>query len=116
MNRVAFQTYIEQVLVPTLHRGDTVIMDNLPAHKGAEVRRAIEAAGATLRYLPPYLPDFNPIENAFSKLKAIMRKAAARSIENLWDVISDALPQFTPQDCANYFTAAGYEPDNRIPL
>ncbi len=111
MNRIAFQAYLEQVLVPTLHRGDTVIIDNLPAHKGAEVRLAIEAAGATLRYLPPYSPDFNPIENAFSKLKAILRKAATRSIENLWDVIHDALPQFTPQDCANYFTAAGYEPE-----
>ena len=76
MNRVAFQAYIEQVLVPTLRRGDTVIMNNLPAHKGADVRRAVEAAGATLRYLPPYSPDFNPIENAFSKLKALLRKAA----------------------------------------
>lgn len=72
MNRVAFQAYIEQVLVPTLRHGDTVIMDNLPAHKGASVRQAIEAKGATLRYLPPYSPDFNPIENAFSKLKAFL--------------------------------------------
>jgi transposase len=111
MNRVAFQAYIEQVLVPTLRRGDTVIMDNLPAHKGADVRRAVEAAGATLRYLPPYSPDFNPIENAFSKLKAFLRKAAARTTEDLWDVIRDALPTFMPKDCANYFTAAGYEPD-----
>jgi transposase len=111
MNRAAFQAYVEQVLVPTLHCGDTVIMDNLPAHKGAEVRRAIEAAGATLCYLPPYSPDFNPIENAFSKLKAFLRKTAARTIDELWDVIRDALPRFTPQDCANYFTAAGYEPD-----
>jgi transposase len=111
MNRIAFQTYIEQVLVPTLHRGDTVIMDNLPTHKGTEVRRAIKATGATLRYLPPYSPNFNPIENAFSKLKAILRNAAARTIAELWDVIRDALPQFTPRDCANYFTAAGYEPD-----
>jgi len=111
MTRAAVQAYIEQVLVPTLRRGDTVIMDNLPAHKGAEVRRAIEAAGATLRFLPPYLPDFNPIENAFSKLKAFLRKAAARTIENLWNVIRNALPRFTPQDCANYVTAAGYEPD-----
>ena len=111
MNRVAFQAYIEQVLVPTLRRGDTVIMDNLPAHKGAEVRRAIEEAGATLRYLPPYSPDFNPIENAFSKLKAYLRKAAARTINDLWDVISDVLPRFTPQDGANYFTATEYEPD-----
>lgn len=111
MNRVAFQAYIEQVLVPTLRRGDTVIMDNLPAHKGGDVRRAIEAAGAMLRYLPPYSPDFNPIENAFSKLKAFLRKSAARTIADLWDVIRDALPLFTPEDCASYFTAAGYEPD-----
>jgi transposase len=111
MNRAAFQAYIEQVLVPTLRRGDTVIMDNLPAHKGADVRLAIEAAGATLRYLPPYSPDFNPIENAFSKLKAFLRKAAARSISELWDAIRDALDAFTPQECANYFTATGDEPD-----
>lgn len=111
MNRAAFQAYIEQVLVPTLRRGDTVIMDNLPAHKGADVRLAIEAAGAALRYLPPYSPDFNPIENAFSKLKASLRKAAARSISELWDAIRDALDAFTPQECANYFTATGYEPD-----
>jgi transposase len=82
MNRVAFQAYIDKVLVPTLGRGDVVIMDNRPAHKGAEVRRAIEAAGATLRYLPPYSPDFNPIENAFSKLKAELRKAAAWTMDS----------------------------------
>ena len=111
MNRVAFQAYIEQVLVPTLARGDTVIMDNLPAHKGQQVRRAIEATGASLRYLPPYSPDFNPIENAFSKLKPFLRKAAARTIDDLWDVIRNALLTFTPQDCANYFAAAGYAPD-----
>lgn len=111
MNRVAFQAYIEQVLVPNLRHGDTVIMDNLPAHKGADVRRAIEAAGATLRYLPPYSPDFNPIENAFSKLKATLRKAAARTIEDLWDAIRDAIELFTPADCESYFTAAGYEPE-----
>lgn len=111
MNRVAFQAYIEQVLVPTLRRGDTVIMDNLPAHKSTDVRRAIEAAGATLRYLPPYSPDFNPIENAFSKLKAVLRKVAARTIDELWGAIRDALLRFTPDDCASYFTAAGYEPE-----
>ena len=111
MNRAAFQAYIEQVLVPTLGRGDTVIMDNLPANKGVDVRRAIEAAGATLRYLPPYSPDFNPIENAFAKLKALLRKAAARTMDELWDTIRDTLPQFTASECANYFTAAGYEPD-----
>lgn len=111
MNRVAFQAYIEQVLVPTLRPGDTVVMDNLPAHKGSDVRRAIEAARATLCYLPPYSPDFNPIENAFAKLKAILRKAAARTIDHLWDAIRDALPKFTTSECENYFTAAGYEPD-----
>lgn len=111
MNRAAFQAYIEQVRVPTLSCGDTVIMDNLPAHKGADVRRAIEAAGATLRYLPPYSPDFNPIENAFAKLKALLRKAAARTMDELWDTIRDALPPFTASECANYFTAAGYEPE-----
>jgi transposase len=111
MHRDAFQAYIEQVLVPTLRRGETVIMDNLPAHKGANVRAAIEAAGASLLYLPPYSPDFNPIENAFSKLKAILRKAAARTIDQLCKVIGDALPMFMPDECANYFTAAGYEPD-----
>ena len=99
------------MLVPTLNRGDTVIMDNLPAHKGAEVRRAIKAAGASLRYLLPYSPDFNPIENAFSKLEAFLRKAAAQTINDPRDVIRDAPLTFTPHDCANYFTAAGYEPD-----
>jgi transposase len=92
MNRAAFRAYVEQVLVPTLQPGDVVIMDNLPAHKGAETRTAIEAAGATLRYLPPYSPDFNPIENAFAKLKAILRKAAARTIADLWATIGNALP------------------------
>ena len=111
MNRAAFQAYIEQILVPTLRRGDTVIMDNLPAHKGTDVRRAIEAAGAALRYLPPYSPDFNPIENAFAKLKTALRKAATRTIDGLWAAIRNALPTFTPSECANYFTAAGYEPD-----
>ena len=110
MNRVAFAAYIDQVLVPTLRPGDIVIMDNLPAHKGQHTRAAIEATGATLRYLPPYSPDFNPIENAFAKLKAILRKAAARSLDDLWTVIGTALPQFTPAECANLFTAAGYEP------
>ena len=111
MTGAAFQAYVEQVLAPTLRRGDTVVMDNLPAHKGIDVRRAIEAAGAILRYLPPYSPDLNPIENAFAKLKAFLRKAAARTIDGLWDAIRDALPLFTPAECANYFAAAGYEPN-----
>jgi DDE superfamily endonuclease len=84
-------------------------MDNLPAHKVHGVRRAIEAAGASLRYLPPYSPDFNPIEMAFAKLKALLRAAAARTIPDLWQAIADALRRFTPQECANYLAAAGYD-------
>jgi transposase len=97
------------VLVPTLKRGMIVVMDNLAAHRMAGVRTAIEAAGARLLLLPP--PDFNPIENAFAKLKAILRKTAARTIPSLRNAIRDALPQFTPEQCANFFTAAGYEPE-----
>ncbi len=111
MNREAFLTDVEQVLAPTLRPGDLVVMDNLPAHRCVGVRAAIEAAGARLRYLPPYSPDFNPIENAFAKLKALLRKVAARTIDELWDAIAELLPKFTPQECANYFTAAGYEPE-----
>ena len=111
MNGAAFLAYVQQMLAPTLKRGDTVVMDNLPAHKVAGVRAAIEATGAHLRLLPPYSPDFNPIENAFSKLKALLRRAAARTIPDLWRAIADALPQFTPTECANYFTACGYEPE-----
>jgi transposase len=106
-----FLAYVEQVLVPTLRPNDVVILDNLPAHKGLAARLAIEAVGARLLFLPPYSPDFNPIENAFSKLKSILRKTAARSVPDLWDAIRDALPRFTPQECAHYFTAAGYEPE-----
>jgi len=111
MNGDAFLAYVRQVLVPELKPGDVVIMDNLPAHKVKGVRQAIEAAGARLLYLPPYSPDFNPIENAFSKLKALLRKAAARSITELWDAIADCVNQFTPDECKNYFAAAGYDPD-----
>ena len=111
MNGPAFLAYVEKVLVPTLKRGMIVVMDNLPAHRTAGVRAAIEATGARLWLLPPYSPDFNPIENAFAKLKAILRKAAARTIPGLWNAIRDALPQFTPEECANFFTAAGYEPE-----
>lgn len=108
MNAVAFRAYVEQVLVPTLSPGDIVVMDNLPAHKGAAVRAAIEGRGATLILLPPYSPDFNPIENAFAKFKSLLRKAAARSVETLDAAIADAFRAFTPQQCANYFVAAGY--------
>jgi transposase len=111
MNRSAFLAYVRQVLAPELKRGDVVILDNLPAHKGSRVREAIEAAGASLLYLPPYSPDFNPIENAFAKLKALLRKAAERTVEGLWAAIGRVIDLFTPQECANYFTAAGYNPD-----
>jgi len=84
-------------------------MDNLPAHKSRLVREAIEAAGASLRYLPPYSPDFNPIENAFAKLKALLRKAAERTISGLWRSLGHLIEAFTPQECANYFAAAGYD-------
>lgn len=110
MNGAAFKAYIAQVLVPTLRPGDVVVMDNLAAHKHGAVRDMIEAAGAELCYLPPYSPDLNPIENAFAKLKAILRKAAARTLEDLWHAIGEALRAFSPAECANYFAAAGYEP------
>ena len=110
MNGTAFLAYVEQVLVPTLSSGDIVVMDNLPAHKSVGVRNAIEAAGASLRHLPPYSPDFNPIEQAFSKLKALLRKAAARTIPDLWAAIAEAIPLFSQRECANYFQTAGYEP------
>ena len=108
MNARAFRAYVEQALVPTLKPGDIVVMDNLAAHKNAAIRIAIEAAGASLRYLPPYSPDLNPIENAFAKLKAALRKAAARTTPQLWDAIADAVAAFTPAECENYFHAAGY--------
>ncbi len=106
-----FQAYVDQVLVPTLAPGDVIIMDNLSSHKRPSVRDAIEAAGATLLYLPPYSPDFNPIENAFAKLKALLRKAAERTVEKLWTAIGRLLVDFTPMQCANMFAATGYEPD-----
>ena len=110
INGLWFQAYVDQVLVPTLAPGDIVVMDNLGSHKGAGVRKAIEAAGATLLFLPPYSPDFNPIENAFSKLKALLRKAAERTVDALWDRIGALLLEFSPRECANFFAAAGYEP------
>lgn len=111
MNGANFRAYVDQVLVPTLNPGDIVVMDNLPAHKAEGVRQAIEQAGAELRYLPPYSPDFNPIENAFSKLKAHLRARAERSVGALWNSVGDIVKLFEPQECANYFAAAGYDPD-----
>lgn len=110
INGIAFQAYVDQILVPVLAPGDIVVMDNLGSHKSAGIRAAIEAAGAKLLYLPPYSPDFNPIEKAFSKLKAHLRKAAERTVEGLWNMIGALLPTFTPKECANFFAAAGYEP------
>ena len=111
INRDTFQAYVNQVLVPELTPGDIVVMDNLGSHKGPAVRRAIEAAGASLLYLPPYSPDFNPIENAFAKLKALLRRAAEQTVGALWDRIGTLVDTFTPAECENYFRAAGYEPD-----
>jgi len=109
INGDAFTAYVRHILVPELSRGDVVVMDNLSSHKGKHIREMIEAAGATLLYLPPYSPDFNPIENAFAKLKALLRKAAARTVDGLWAAIGQLSIQFSPQECANYFAAAGYD-------
>lgn len=108
MNGEAFRVYVEKVLVPCLSQGDIVVIDNLPAHKVQGVRAVIEAKGAILIYLPPYSPDLNPIEMAFAKLKALLRKAAARTRDSLWDAIAQVLGAFTPTECANYFGHAGY--------
>lgn len=111
INGLAFETYVEQVLVPELRPGDIVIMDNLASHKGPRTRALIEAAGAELRFLPPYSPDFNPIENAFAKLKAMLRKAAERTVDGLWNAIGRIIETFTPRECTNYFSACGYDTD-----
>ena len=111
MTAAWFLAYVQRVLSPTLNTGDVVVLDNLPAHKGASVREAIEAVGARLLFLPAYSPDFNPIENAFSKLKALLRKAAPRTVDQLWRAIGAAIDAISPKDCANYFTAAGYDPE-----
>lgn len=108
INGEAFRAYVQQCLVPALRSGDVVIMDNLGSHKVAGVREAIEAAGATLLYLPPYSPDLNPIEHAFAKLKALLRKAAARTLDALVAAIAEALDAFTADDCKNYLTNSGY--------
>lgn len=111
MYGLAFRAYVDQVLIPELSPGDIVVMDNLPSHKVAGIREAIEGAGARLLYLPPYSPDFNPIEMAFSKLKALLRKVAARTVTDLWDAVATAIEAFTPSECRNFFTAAGYDPE-----
>ena len=108
-----FRTYVEEVLVPTLRPGDIVVMDNLGSHKGAAVRRLIRSAGAKLFFLPKYSPDLNPIEQVFAKLKILLRKAAERTVEATWRRIGALLKAFSPQECANYFTNAGYASGGR---
>ena len=108
INGEIFLTYVEEVLAPTLSPGDVVILDNLGSHKSADVRRTIRKTGAHVIFLPPYSPDLNPIEQAFSKLKHIMRKAQNRSIDTLWRSAGELIANFTPQECANYFANSGY--------
>jgi len=108
INGERFRAYVEQCLVPTLKPGDIVVLDNLGSHKSAAVRKAIRAAGAKLFFLPPYSPDLNPIEQVFSKLKSLLRKAGERSVEATWQRIGSLLDRFPPQECANYLRNAGY--------
>jgi transposase len=108
IDNASFYAYVEQVLVPTLQRGDVVVLDNLAVHKQPEVRAAIEAAGAQIRFLPPYSPDFNPIEMAFAKLKAFMRAARPRTFDHVTALTAAALALFTPAECRNYVRHAGY--------
>jgi transposase len=116
INGELFQAYVEQILAPTLAPGDIVVMDNLGSHKSQAVRQAIEAKGAALLYLPPYSPDFNPIEQLFAKLKALLRKAAARSLPALWDAVANLLQNFPAAECTAYFLNAGYVPFQWNPL
>ena len=108
INAHRFLAYVTRFLVPTLRPGDIVVIDTLGSHKGAAVRRAIRAAGAYLFFLPPYSPDLNPIEQVFAKLKALLRKAAARSVEETCTTIGALLDEFTAQECVNYFVNSGY--------
>ena len=105
---MVFETYVEQVLLPTLRPGDVVVMDNLSAHKGVAVLEAIESAGATLMFLPPYSPDLNPIESMWSKVKQFLRRAAARTFDTLVTAIGDALRSVTRDDCQGFFAGCGY--------
>lgn len=108
MNSEIFLAYIQQFWLPTLRAGDIVVLDNLSSHKQSRVREAIESSGAQLRYLPPYSPDLNPIEQAFSKLKTLLRKHAERTVSGLWQRIGQLLDHFTPAECQNYFRHCGY--------
>jgi transposase len=109
LDGAAFLAYVEQVLAPTLSAGEVVAMDNVPMHKVAGVREAIEARGASVLHLPPYSPDFNPIEKPFSKIKSILQRIAARTADVLEAAVGEALRSFTPQECMNYFASSGYD-------
>jgi transposase len=111
MDGECFLAYVEQVLTPSLSAGDVVVMDNLPAHRVSGIKTAIEGARAKLLYLPPYSPDFNPIEQVFAKLKAHLRKAAARTVDDLWAAITAILKTFSAAECQNYFVNSGYDPE-----
>ncbi len=110
MTGAAFRAYIEQALAPALKPGDVVVMDNLAAHKVAGIEEAIALAGASLLYLPPYSPDLNPIEQLIAQLKALLRKAAARTKEALWPTAGQLLDLIQPSQCRNYLANSGYEP------
>jgi transposase len=109
LDGASFLAYVEQILAPTLSAGETVLMDNVRTHKVAGVKEAIEAKGAHLVYLPPYSPDFDPIEESFSKIKSILRRIAARTVDALEAAVGEALQSFTPQECMNYFASSGYD-------
>ena len=108
INGESFLNYVEQFLVPVLRQGDVVIMDNLGSHRAQAIRTAIASAGARLLFLPPYSPDLNPIEQAFSKLKHVLRKAKERTLDDVTNRIGSILTQFRPEECSNYFRNAGY--------
>ena len=111
VNRNIFEAWVEQALLRELRPGDIVVMDNISSHKDPRVRALIESCGASLLYLPPYSPDFNPIENAFAKFKALLRREAARTVDALWSAIGRLIDLITPKECRNMFAAAGYDPD-----
>lgn len=111
INREIFDIYVETQLLPTLRRRDLVILDNLSSHKSGKAKEMLQSVGARMLFLPPYSPDLNPIEMAFAKLKALIRKAAARTYDALWRAVGTVCDLFSEKECRNYFNAAGYEAD-----
>ena len=109
LDGASFLAYVDQVLAPTLSAGETVLMDNVRTHKVAGIQEAIQAKGASVVYLPPYSPDFNPIQKPFSKIKSILERIAARTVDALEVAVGEALQSFTPQECMNYFASSGYD-------